>query len=193
MLTNAEIKQIRSLREKKFRDALGLFVVEGEKMVREALESSFEVVRVCRVEEEGEKAMEKMSQFSTPSPVLAVVRKPALEWAGTDIPDGLSLALDSVRDPGNMGTIIRTADWFGVGMVFASLDSVDIFNPNMNVLFKELYNAAIRLNQKKPDVVITPATCPSSIFVTSVTGLSRSLSAFTTSAEPVKLSFRDVP
>ena len=131
MLTNAEIKQIRSLREKKFRDALGLFVVEGEKMVREALDSSFEVVRVCRVEEEGEKAMEKMSQFSTPSPVLAVVRKPALEWAGTDIPAGLSLALDSVRDPGNMGTIIRTADWFGVRRIVCSQGSVSCYNPKV--------------------------------------------------------------
>ena len=153
MLTNAEIKQIRSLREKKFRDALGLFVVEGEKMVREALESSFEVVRVCRVEEEGEKAMEKMSQFSTPSPVLAVVRKPALEWAGTDIPDGLSLALDSVRDPGNMGTIIRTADWFGVGMVFASPDSVDIFNPKV---IQSTMGAVFRCRFVQADI---PATC----------------------------------
>jgi len=132
MLTNAEIKKIRSLREKKFRDELGLFVVEGEKMVREALESSFEVVKVCRVEEEGEKTMEKISQFSTPSPVLAVVRKAQEgDAVGAAPAAGLCLALDSVRDPGNMGTIIRTADWFGVGTVYASPDSVDIYNPKV--------------------------------------------------------------
>ena len=75
-ITQAEIKQIRSLREKKFRDAYGLFVVEGEKMVQEALLSDFEVVRVWRRDEIGEAAMARISQLSTPSPVLAVVARP---------------------------------------------------------------------------------------------------------------------
>ena len=128
MLTNAEIKSIRSLREKKFRDAEGLFVVEGEKMVAEALASSFEVVRVLRVEDIGASAMERISLCATPSPVLAVVRMP-LESVPDRIPGGLTLALDSVRDPGNFGTILRIADWFGVSQVFASPDSVETFNP----------------------------------------------------------------
>ena len=129
MITNAEIRQIRSLREKKFRDELGLFVVEGEKMVQEALMSSFEVVRVWRREEVGEAAMEKMSQFSSPSPVLAVVSKPKPE--GIVLERGLYLALDSVRDPGNVGTIIRIADWFGINTVFVSPDCADIYNPKV--------------------------------------------------------------
>ena len=128
MLTNAEIKSIRALREKKFRDAEGLFVVEGEKMVAEALASSFEVVRVLRVEDIGASAMERISLCATPSPVLAVVRMP-LESVPDRIPGGLTLALDSVRDPGNFGTILRIADWFGVSQVFASPDSVETFNP----------------------------------------------------------------
>ena len=66
-ITQAEIKQIRSLREKKFRDAYGLFVVEGEKMVQEALLSDFEVVRVWRRDEIGEAAMARISQLSTPN------------------------------------------------------------------------------------------------------------------------------
>lgn len=128
MLTNAAIKSIRSLREKKFRDELGLFTVEGEKSVAEALASSFEVVRVLRAEDIGAAAMERISQCATPSPVLAVVRMPK-EDMPAELPGGLALALDSVRDPGNFGTILRIADWFGVSQVFASPDSVETFNP----------------------------------------------------------------
>ena len=128
-ITQAEIKQIRSLREKKFRDAYGLFVVEGEKMVQEALLSDFEVVRVWRRDEIGEAAMARISQLSTPSPVLAVVARP--EPAGIALPRSLGLGLDGIRDPGNMGTILRIADWFGVETVFASDDCVDLFNPKV--------------------------------------------------------------
>ena len=129
MITNAEIKDIRSLREKKFRDEYGLFVVEGEKMVQEALMSGFEVVRVWRKDEIGENAMSRISQFSTPSPVLAVVSKP--QPTGLVLERGLYLALDSVRDPGNMGTIIRLAEWFGISTIFASADCVEIWNPKV--------------------------------------------------------------
>ncbi len=128
-ITQAEIKQIRSLREKKFRDAYGLFVVEGEKMVQEALLSDFEVVRVWRRDEIGEAAMARISQLSTPSPVLAVVARP--EPVGIALPRSLCLGLDGIRDPGNMGTILRIADWFGVETVFASDDCVDLFNPKV--------------------------------------------------------------
>ena len=128
-ITQAEIKQIRSLREKKFRDAYGLFVVEGEKMVQEALMSGFEVVRVWRREEIGDAAMERISQLSTPSPVLAVVSRP--EPAGIVLPRSLCLGLDGIRDPGNLGTILRIADWFGVETVFVSDDCVDLYNPKV--------------------------------------------------------------
>lgn len=129
MLTNNEIKQVRSLREKKFRDEYGLFVVEGEKMVSEAVLSNFEVVAVYREEEVGAAAMAKMSQMSTPSPVIAVVAKP--EPKGICLERGLCLALDSVRDPGNLGTILRLSDWFGVKTVFASPDTVELYNPKV--------------------------------------------------------------
>lgn len=127
-ITQAEIKQVRSLREKKFRDESGLFVVEGEKMVQEALASDFEVVRVWRREEIGEAAMERISQLSSPSPVLAVVARPA-EPAEPAFGHALYLALDGVRDPGNLGTILRIADWFGVTAVFLSGDCVEPYNP----------------------------------------------------------------
>jgi len=133
MITNAEMKRIRSLQEKKYRDSLGLFVVEGEKMVQEALNSDFQVESVWKVEEIGEKAMKAISGMTTPSPVLAVLRKPALACSQAEIEaqESLCLALDGVRDPGNMGTIVRIAEWFGAGCIYTSPDCVDVFNPKV--------------------------------------------------------------
>ena len=76
-ISKNELRQVRALSQKKFRDETGLFVVEGEKMVSEALASGFEVVSVYRRDEIGEEAMERLSMLSSPSPVLAVVRQPA--------------------------------------------------------------------------------------------------------------------
>ncbi len=133
-VSHNEIKFVKSLEQKKFRDEYGLFVVEGEKMVAEALRSSFSVDKVYRENEIGSEAMARLSLLSSPSPALAIVRKPA----DVDLEDvhclpgkGLFLALDGIRDPGNLGTIIRTADWFGIDAVFASRDTVDIFNPKV--------------------------------------------------------------
>lgn len=131
MITNAEIKHIRSLREKKFREAGGEFVVEGEKMVGEALRSGFQLAGMWRIEDIGEQAMSRISQLSSPSPVLAVLKIPQREPLPRTLQRGLYLALDSVRDPGNLGTIIRIADWFGVGTIFASPDCVDTYNPKV--------------------------------------------------------------
>ena len=127
-LSNKDIKFIRSLHEKKFRDEFGMFIVEGEKMVAEASASGFDVVLTVRRDEVGGNVMERISACSSPSPVIAVVRKPA----PVSFPaSGLCLALDSVRDPGNMGTILRLADWFGLDCIFASQDSVEVFNPKV--------------------------------------------------------------
>ena len=130
-MTNSEIKYIKSLSQKKFRDQYGVFVVEGEKMVQEALASGFEVEKVYRIEEIGEQAMSRITALSSPSPALAVVRKP-LDLQKADVPSaGLFLALDGIRDPGNLGTILRIADWFGIDAVYASEDTVDVFNPKV--------------------------------------------------------------
>lgn len=166
-ISNNEIKHIRSLASKKFRDMYGEFVAEGEKMVSEAVASSFAVENIWRRDEIGEEAMSRISQLSSPSPVLAVVRKPenvsletgrqisgalmtAAKPKDKDIRNadedsgsvhdssvsgrrlsGLYLALDSMRDPGNLGTVLRIADWFGINAVFASPDTVDVFNPKV--------------------------------------------------------------
>ncbi len=133
-----EIKRVRSLSEKKFRDRLGLFCVEGEKMVEEALRSSLNVESVYRKDEIGEEAMSRISALSSPSPALAVVHKPLDINLSSDIESssalgasGLYLALDTIRDPGNLGTILRIADWFGIDAVFAAQDTVDVFNPKV--------------------------------------------------------------
>lgn len=132
-ISNNEIKRLRSLAVKKFRDQTGLFIVEGEKMVSEALSSSFKVENIYRTEEIGQEAMSRISSLASPSPALAVVRKPENMFLDTaaagNLPRGLYLALDSMRDPGNLGTVMRIADWFGISAVFASRDTVDIFNP----------------------------------------------------------------
>jgi TrmH family RNA methyltransferase len=147
-MTNSEIKHISSLKNKKDRAEAGEFVVESEKLVAEAIASGFEVKIVCYTGENvderisshpaaqavDQKTMSRISLLSSPSPALAVLAIPAAA-SQSDIaalaadPKALCLALDGVRDPGNLGTIIRIADWFGMDAVLASRDCVELFNP----------------------------------------------------------------
>ena len=137
-ISNNEIKKVKSLQQKKFRDETGLFIVEGEKMVEEALRSPFKVENIYKKDEIGDDAMKRITALASPSPVLAVVRKPsdiyvdeAEDLSGLFASGGLFLALDTIRDPGNLGTILRIADWFGVDAVLAAKDTVDVFNPKV--------------------------------------------------------------
>ena len=137
-ISNNEIKRVKSLQQKKFRDYEGLFIAEGEKMVEEALRSGYHVEQVYRKEDIGEEAMKRISALASPSPVLAVIRKPEDilldDFSGvlsSMSEGGLYLALDTIRDPGNLGTILRIADWFGIDAVFATKDTVDVFNPKV--------------------------------------------------------------
>lgn len=145
MVTAAQIKLIHSLAQKKEREACGLFVVEGEKMVAEAQRSGWAIEAVYRREEVGEKAMERMSLLSTPSPVLALVHIPDAVRVAPAPGPGLHLALDGIRDPGNLGTIVRIADWFGIDRIYASPDTADLFNPKvvqatMGALFRVCFH-----------------------------------------------------
>ena len=131
MLTAAEIKEVKSLSQKKFRDSSGLFVVEGEKMVEEALRSGFSLYRLYREEEIGKAAMARMTGLSSTSQALAVLHQRPLP-SKLEIPArGLFLALDGIRDPGNLGTILRIADWFGADAVYCSPDTVELYNPKV--------------------------------------------------------------
>ena len=137
-ISNNEIKKVKSLQQKKFRDDYGLFIAEGEKMVKEAMSSGFCVEKVYYKSEIGDEAMGRISSLSSPSPALAVVRKPSDVFiedpaALQDMlgAGGLYLALDGIRDPGNLGTIMRIADWFGIDAIFATKDTVDVYNPKV--------------------------------------------------------------
>ena len=137
-ISNNEIKRVKSLQQKKFRDESGLFIVEGTKMVEEAQNSGFHIEKVYTRDEIGYEAMDRISALSSPSPALAVVRKPAdiyiddISSLAESFKGGkLFLGLDTIRDPGNLGTILRIADWFGIDAVFATRDTVDVFNPKV--------------------------------------------------------------
>ena len=129
-ITKAQVKLVKSLQVKKFRDELGLFVAEGEKCVSE-LQKAFELVHWYR---EGENAsrteIEQMSGLRTPQGVIGVFRKHSIGDWRLEIGD-LVLALDGVQDPGNLGTIIRTCDWFGVHDIVCSKDTADCYNPKV--------------------------------------------------------------
>ena len=137
-ISNNEIKRVKALQQKKYRDEEGLFIVEGEKMVQEAEASGFAVENIYYRKDIGDEAMKRISALANPSPALAVVRKPKdsyIDDSASLLPliskGGLFLALDTIRDPGNLGTIMRIADWFGIEAIFATRDTVDVFNPKV--------------------------------------------------------------
>jgi TrmH family RNA methyltransferase len=142
MITKNTIKQIASLRQQKFRKALGLFVVEGRKMTEELLHSNFETVGLyateafladypafTKAEVVSEVQMQQMSGQDTPPGILAVVRIPQQGEIKTS--SCLVLAMDGIANPGNMGTLIRTAEWFGIRDVVCSQDCVELWNPKV--------------------------------------------------------------
>jgi TrmH family RNA methyltransferase len=128
MLTKAQIALIKSLGDKKARTATGLFVAEGAKLVDELLRSELEVQAVYELSP-GE--MERISRLKTPSSVVALVRIPTRTFDPQTAAENLVLALDEVQDPGNLGTIIRLADWFGIRDLVCSPATADAFNPKV--------------------------------------------------------------
>jgi RNA methyltransferase, TrmH family len=138
-----KIKWIRSLHDKKSRDSEGLYLIEGEKMVEEALSTRPELIHTL-IELNGvrqpdlafqgayysctEKQLNQVSTLKTPNKLLAVVRKPLDQTIDLS---GLVLALDGIQDPGNLGTIMRIADWFGIRQIICSNDTVDCYNPKV--------------------------------------------------------------
>ncbi len=137
-MTKNEIKYIQSLSDKKNRDTEKKFVVEGPKMVEELLKSDFHVEKIWGTDEtfntdsniHFEKIsvadMARISHLKTPSTLLALVHKP--ENISLTNKDEWTIVLDGIQDPGNLGTIIRIADWFGIAQIVASLDTADCFN-----------------------------------------------------------------
>ncbi|MFM2208136.1 MAG: hypothetical protein RL213_2111 [Bacteroidota bacterium] len=148
-LSRNRIAQIRSLHQKKFREEHRLFIAEGRKVVDELLASEFEIPSLVVTEDYLASApagltdrvgevlvaksvdLEKASALTTPQDVLAVTVIPRNEISAGDLPGKLTVLLDDVRDPGNLGTILRVSHWFGVAQVITSLNSVDPYNPKV--------------------------------------------------------------
>ena len=138
MITKAEIQLVRSLADKRNRDELGLFVAEGEKLIDELRRSHLRIRKIYQTKpifSEGEliseKEMERISQLKSANSVLAVVETPCNTLAQAQPDKNLVLALDRIQNPGNLGTIIRLADWFGISDIVCTEDTADCFNPKV--------------------------------------------------------------
>jgi TrmH family RNA methyltransferase len=144
MISKNQIKHIQSLHKARGRKKARQFIVEGPKAVGELLKSDFKVNEVfateawCAenthlfpaVEQISPRELERISNQKQPNQVLAVVEMPEVNAAPARI-EGLYLVLDTIQDPGNLGTIIRIADWFGINEVICSPDTADLFNPKV--------------------------------------------------------------
>ena len=139
-MTKAEIQQLRALKDKRERDRERLFIAEGEKLVEEILDSHFLVRRVLTTDAKHKGAnielitkqeMERISQLTTPTTMLAVVEQPNNRLSIDKLYHKLVVALDGVQNPGNLGTIIRLADWFGVEEIICSRECADCYNPKV--------------------------------------------------------------
>ena len=142
-LSKNKIKWIRSLHQKKQREEEGVFIVEGEKMVLEAIEfasnqliylahtTQFNCpilpsdVEICEI---SEKELDQISLLKTPNKAFAILKTPISTAISKN---GLIIGLDEIQDPGNMGTILRIADWFGISDIVCSKKTVDCYNPKV--------------------------------------------------------------
>jgi len=149
VLVKSQVKYIQSLGQKKFRDEDGSFIAEGVKIINELLfASNTSLIRLFASEDwiernsamiQGllpdklipvtESELERISFLQTPNQVLGVFRKPVFKTA--DIQKTITLLLDEIQDPGNLGTMIRMADWFNIRKIFCSKDCADAFNPKV--------------------------------------------------------------
>ncbi len=131
MVTKAQIKFVRSLQQKKFRDEARCFVAEGDKLINE-LKAAFELELLINKDNATTKEIEQMSSLRTPQGSIAVFKqRPTSCEQSLTCDNQLILVLDTIQDPGNLGTIIRTADWFGVRHIVCSSDTADCYNPKV--------------------------------------------------------------
>ena len=144
MISKSLLKQIKSLELRKFRRESSLFVAEGGKTIQDLIDTGLETTNIIATEEwlkthklntpasiiaVSEEDMKKASFLRTPQGVLAVFKQKHYQLDTTVPERELCLALDNIQDPGNMGTIIRIADWFGIENIYCSNGSVDVYNP----------------------------------------------------------------
>jgi RNA methyltransferase, TrmH family len=173
MISKNQIKSVTALHHKKFRREENLFIAEGEKVVNDLLASGWNVISVYGTQEYFQKLsgnvtiskttemelvteneLKKITALTNPQTVLAVAEMPR-EMPQVNFDNGLKLVLDGISDPGNLGTLIRIADWFGMDEVICSHNSVECFNPKvvqaaMGSLFrvKIIYDELVNIFEK---------------------------------------------
>ena len=138
MVSKSQIKLITSLQQKKYREKYGLFLAEGPKIIKEFLKASYQVHSLFSIDGKGLEnidycqvnlnELKKISSLKSANSALAIIHIPKHKITSHK---GIIVALDAVRDPGNLGTIIRLCDWFGIEQLVCSLDTVDCFNPKV--------------------------------------------------------------
>ena len=146
MLSKSQISFIKSLHQKKYRKAHGLFIIEGIKSIVEFIPSAYQIHSIyflaqyqsllpklpsnIKLFEVNNAELEKISTLQAPQGILALVHIPeTADFDKSTLHGRFSLVLDGIQDPGNLGTIIRTADWFGFKNVICSLNTVEVYNP----------------------------------------------------------------
>jgi TrmH family RNA methyltransferase len=148
MLSKSQISLLKSLQHKKFRTGHGLFLVEGNKSVMEFINSPYQIEAIYHTYPPDPKMLklsrkinfqgislnelEKISTLKTPHDAVALVKIPVWpDLSNQTIAEKFAIVLDGIQDPGNMGTIIRTADWFGIKNIICSEDTVEVYNPKV--------------------------------------------------------------
>jgi TrmH family RNA methyltransferase len=163
MLSKNEAKYIQSLCHKKERQEEGLFIAEGPKIIEELAKSNFVIKKVfalsnwetpdfsgkVEVVEVSEAELHKISNLQTPNQVVAIVQQ-KLQNAPPVIINQLSIVLDGIQDPGNLGTIIRIADWFGISQIICNSDTVELYNSKV---IQSTMGSFVRVNVWYEDTV----------------------------------------
>lgn len=174
MITKADIKYIVSLQLKKQRQKYGQFLVEGEKSIAELLKSNYKIDRIyadttwiaehaaqfkhINITEVSEKELNSLSFHQTPQKAIALVDIPEKKLSLSNFNQKLSLALDNIQDPGNLGTIIRIADWYGIKTIICSKGCTDIYSPKcinstmgsftrVNVFYEDILDVSQKFDQ----------------------------------------------
>jgi len=177
MLVKAKLKLINQLKLKKYRDLHNMFLVEGTKNVIDFFGSNIKLIEIFATSSwvddhqhdfknvsitiVGNKDLKRITALSTASEVIAIFFKPVNVHEQVPDNSNLSIALDNISDPGNLGTIIRTADWFGINQIFCSENTVDVYNPKVvqatmgslarvQVIYINLENLFKKLPQRFP-------------------------------------------
>ncbi len=186
-LSQSQIKLIRSLGQKKFRQKYQYFIVEGSKITLDALRSSYDVVNIYalpswveeyaielssyqhRITTISPKQLKQISYLNTPNQVLMVLRIPQGSINSIDTTKGLHFYTDGIQNPGNLGTIIRIADWFGFESVIASDTTVDFYNEKT---IQATMGAFINVKLVKSNLVDLPQIDHSNIITSALKGQS---------------------